>query len=67
MAASIVRRHAWAKINLTLHITGRRSDGYHELESLIVFAGVGDALAFAPASDLTLSISGPFAPAVTGG
>ncbi len=39
---AVVRRTAWAKINLTLHITGRRADGYHELDSLIVFAGLGD-------------------------
>jgi len=55
---------AWAKVNLTLHITGRRTDGYHELESLVVFAGVGDTLEFNPAADLTLSITGPFAPAI---
>jgi len=53
---------AWAKINLTLHVTGRRADGFHELESLIVFAGVGDSLAFAPAADVTLAVTGPFAP-----
>ncbi len=41
--ADPVRRTAWAKINLTLHITGRRGDGYHELDSLIAFAGIGDA------------------------
>ncbi len=55
---------AWAKVNLTLHITGRRADGYHELESLVAFAGVGDTLEFTPAADLTLSITGPFAPAI---
>jgi len=60
----MLRRAAWAKINLTLHITGRRPDGLHELESLIVFAGVGDALTIAPAEDLTLTMSGPFAPAI---
>ena len=64
MMATMLRRAAWAKVNLTLHITGRRPDGLHELESLIVFAGIGDALEFAPADDLTLTISGPFAPAI---
>ena len=40
---------ARAKINLTLHVRGRRADGYHELESLVAFAGIGDALSFTPA------------------
>jgi 4-diphosphocytidyl-2-C-methyl-D-erythritol kinase len=54
---------AWAKINLTLQITGRRADGYHELNSLVVFAQAGDRLSFAPADDgaITLAIDGPFA------
>lgn len=50
-----------AKINLFLHITGRRADGYHLLDSLAVFAGVGDQLTHAPAPDLSLRITGPFA------
>lgn len=58
------RHHAWAKVNLTLHITGCRADGYHELESLVVFAGVGDELTFAPAAELTLLLTGPFASAI---
>ena len=37
-----------AKVNLTLRVLGRRADGYHDIESLVVFAGVGDALTFAP-------------------
>ncbi|WP_456237667.1 GHMP family kinase ATP-binding protein, partial [Geminicoccus flavidas] len=55
-----------AKINLDLLVTGRRLDGYHELDSLVVFAPVGDRLEFAPASGggLSLEVSGPFAPAV---
>jgi len=52
---------AKAKINLSLHINGRRSDGYHELESLVAFAGIGDNLTFEPNSELSLVISGPFA------
>jgi 4-diphosphocytidyl-2-C-methyl-D-erythritol kinase len=47
-----------AKINLSLHVVGKRPDGYHELESLVVFAGVGDTLHFAPADQLTLSVEG---------
>jgi 4-diphosphocytidyl-2-C-methyl-D-erythritol kinase len=52
-----------AKINLTLRVLGRRADGYHELESLVAFAGVGDALTFAPSGALTLAVSGPTAQA----
>jgi len=48
-----------AKINLTLHVTGRRGDGYHLLDSLVVFASVGDTLSVAPRPDLHLSIDGP--------
>lgn len=51
---------AWAKVNLYLEITGRRADGYHELDSLVVFAGVGDRLIFEPAERLNFSAEGPF-------
>lgn len=54
-----------AKINLTLRVTGRRPDGYHELESLVVFAEVGDRLHFAPCDDVTLELRGPFAGALS--
>lgn len=50
-----------AKINLYLHVVGRRADGYHLLDSLAVFAGIGDTIEAAPAEMLTLSIDGPFA------
>lgn len=63
-AAQAMRLEAWAKVNLTLHVTGRRPDGYHELDSLVVFAGVGDGLEIAPAARLSLSLEGPFAPAL---
>lgn len=53
-----------AKVNLTLHLTWLRPDGYHLLESLVVFAGVGDRLEVAPAPDLTLEVSGPLAAGV---
>lgn len=56
-----------AKVNLYLHVTGRRPDGYHLLDSLVVFAGVGDSLAAEPADALTLRIEGPLAPAVPAG
>jgi 4-diphosphocytidyl-2-C-methyl-D-erythritol kinase len=52
---------ARAKINLHLHVVGRRDDGYHLLDSLVVFAEVGDRLTVTPARDLSLDITGPFA------
>lgn len=52
---------AAAKINLTLHVTGRRADGYHLLDSLVVFPQVGDRLEAEAAPGLSLSITGPFA------
>ncbi len=48
-----------AKINLTLRVIGRRADGYHELESLVAFAGLCDWLAFAPGDDLIVEVLGP--------
>jgi 4-diphosphocytidyl-2-C-methyl-D-erythritol kinase len=50
-----------AKINLTLRVLGRRADGYHELESLVVFADVADTLTLEPDNADTLEITGPFA------
>jgi 4-diphosphocytidyl-2-C-methyl-D-erythritol kinase len=50
-----------AKVNLTLRILGRRADGYHELESLVVFAGCGDQLTFHAWPSLDLAVSGPTA------
>jgi 4-diphosphocytidyl-2-C-methyl-D-erythritol kinase len=50
-----------AKINLTLRVIGRRADGYHDLDSLVVFAGVADTLTFAPGRTLTLKVDGPTA------
>jgi 4-diphosphocytidyl-2-C-methyl-D-erythritol kinase len=53
-----------AKVNLTLHVVGRRPDGYHDIESLVAFAAVGDELSFAPAPVLSLDVRGPTAPAI---
>ncbi len=61
-----ITRAAPAKINLYLHVTGRRRDGYHLLDSLVVFAEVSDRIAVAPARDLTLTVKGPFAKALAG-
>ncbi len=52
----ILRARAPAKINLTLQIVGRRADGWHELQSLVAFAGAADYLTFAPGHALALSI-----------
>jgi 4-diphosphocytidyl-2-C-methyl-D-erythritol kinase len=52
---------ARAKINLYLHVLGRRADGYHLLDSLVVFAETGDEIAVAHSHALTLKITGPFA------
>lgn len=54
---------ARAKINLTLRVLGRRADGYHDLESLVVFADLADTLAFTPGGETTLVVGGPYAAA----
>lgn len=51
--------NAPAKVNLTLRVLDRRADGYHELESLVVFAAAGDCLAFTPGGELALTVEGP--------
>ncbi len=56
-----------AKINLYLHVTGRRADGYHLLDSLVAFAGIHDVLSVRQAADLTLELDGPFAEDVPAG
>src|SRR5271156_4985925 len=48
-----------AKLNLTLRVVGRRADGYHELESLVAFAGFCDWVAFEPGGDPVLEVLGP--------
>lgn len=53
-----------AKVNLFLHVTGKRADGYHLLDSLAAFAGVTDRIRHDPADRLSLSVTGPFAPAL---
>ncbi|WP_395661334.1 4-(cytidine 5'-diphospho)-2-C-methyl-D-erythritol kinase [Aestuariivirga sp.] len=50
-----------AKVNLALHVLGRRADGYHDLDSIVAFADVGDSLTFTPAESFTVTASGPFA------
>lgn len=53
-------RPALAKINLYLHVTSVRDDGFHELDSLVVFADVGDVVTASTGDGLSLSIDGPF-------
>lgn len=55
------RVFAPAKVNLTLHVTGQRDDGYHLLDSLVVFTNVGDVLTVTLGRDDGLSVTGPFA------
>lgn len=63
-AADEIRIAAPAKINLYLHVVGRRADGYHLLDSLVAFAAEHDVLSVRPAAKLSLRISGPFAAAL---
>ncbi|HZL40864.1 MAG TPA: 4-(cytidine 5'-diphospho)-2-C-methyl-D-erythritol kinase [Pseudolabrys sp.] len=60
MSTSPVER-APAKINLTLRVLGRRADGYHDLESLVAFAGLVDRLTLQPGGEPALVVAGPFA------
>ncbi|WP_137156592.1 4-(cytidine 5'-diphospho)-2-C-methyl-D-erythritol kinase [Rhizobium sp. FKL33] len=56
----MIEEFAPAKINLALHVTGQRADGYHLLDSLVVFASAGDRVTFAPAERDGFSLSGRF-------
>ena len=60
-----LRLTARAKINLYLHVVGRRADGYHLMDSLVCFAELGDELTIAPDARLSLALDGPFAPALS--
>ncbi len=53
---------AAAKLNLYLHVVGRRADGYHLLDTLVVFADVGDRVTVSPARGLSVAVTGPFGP-----
>jgi 4-diphosphocytidyl-2-C-methyl-D-erythritol kinase len=59
--SSSLATRAPAKINLTLHVLGRRADGYHRLESLVAFARTGDTLRLEPGPTLALTVEGPTA------
>ena len=51
-----IKERAFAKVNLTLHVTGQREDGYHLLDSLVVFAGIGDEITASTADDISLQM-----------
>jgi len=57
----------YAKLNLALHVRGRRADGYHDLETIFAFTELGDGLSVEPAEELSLRVEGPFATAVPPG
>ena len=60
----MIETFAPAKINLYLHITGRRTDGYHYLDSLVAFTSIGDTLSLAEANEFSFVIEGPMASAL---
>ena len=62
-----VQRIARAKVNLALHVMGRRADGYHLLDSLVAFADFGDVVTVEPAPSLSLSITGSMAAGLSAG
>jgi 4-diphosphocytidyl-2-C-methyl-D-erythritol kinase len=61
-----VTAFAPAKVNLYLHLIGRRPDGYHLLDSLVAFADIGDRISAEPATTLSLEVSGPEATGLAG-
>lgn len=67
MGIDEAREFAPAKVNLTLHVTGRRPDGYHLLDSLVAFADVGDEVVVRRGAGLTLAVDGPEAAGLAGG
>ena len=64
--AVLIEEPANAKINLTLRVHGQRPDGYHEIESLVVFAHYGDRLALHPGAAVSLRLTGAFAADIVG-
>lgn len=62
-----LRRTAWAKVNLTLAVTGRRSDGYHLLDSLVAFPAIGDLIEVESSATLGLTLDGTHGAALDAG
>jgi len=63
---ALIRSVACAKINLYLHVLGRRPDGYHELDSLVAFASTHDLVELRAASGFSLHLKGPFGAVLAG-
>lgn len=61
MAGGTLRLAAAAKLNLYLHVTGKRADGYHLLDSLVAFVDIADGVTIVPAAALSFTADGPFA------
>jgi 4-diphosphocytidyl-2-C-methyl-D-erythritol kinase len=61
---NLIHEFAPAKLNLYLHITGRRADGYHDLDSLVAFATIGDVVVLTPAPEFSFKIEGKQAAAL---
>jgi len=64
LSMTVVKTFVPAKVNLTLHVTGQREDGYHTLDSLAVFADVGDRVTITLPGELRLEVTGPMADGV---
>lgn len=64
---NILTETAYAKLNLALHVRGKRADGYHDIETIFVFCEDGDELSAEAADELSLEVSGPFAGDVPAG
>ncbi len=61
MNDDVIEVFAPAKVNLTLHVTGQRADGYHTLDSLVMFADIGDRISARRADSTSLTLTGPMA------
>jgi len=64
LSRAAITAAAPAKLNLYLHVTAKRADGYHALDSLMTFAALHDTLIVEPAEALVVTLDGPFAPAL---
>ena len=59
-SGNTLREAARAKVNLCLHVVGKRADGYHLLDSLAVFPEIGDRLEASASDELSLELAGRF-------
>jgi len=64
--SAVLTETARAKVNLTLRVLGRRADGYHEIQSLVAFADIGDEVALRVGAPPVVTVSGPYARAIDG-